>query len=88
MPAMFAGMTGRVIRYRRRPSRGWLILALLCWLAGAAVAQWWSAPERAHWPEARPRRAAELAVGGMAGAWIMVIVTAHLWFPQLRAPRR
>lgn len=85
---MFGSMTGRVIRYRRRPSRTWLMLALLCWMAGAAVALWWTAPERAHLPEARRRRVAALAIGGAAGGWIIVIATAHLWFPHLRARPR
>ncbi|MCX7817917.1 MAG: hypothetical protein N2652_01695 [Kiritimatiellae bacterium] len=81
-------MTGRVIRYRRRPSRTALLLAMMCWLTGAVVAAWWQAPERVHLPEARRRAAAALAVGGVTGGWIIVMATAHLWFPHLRARTR
>ncbi len=85
---MFGSMTGRVIRYRRRPSRTWLLAALLCWLVGGGMAIWWRAPQRAHLPESRSRAAAALAIGGVAGGWIIVLATAHLWFAHLQARLR
>ncbi len=81
-------MSGRVFRYRRRPSRRLIGLGVFIWLIGVAGAVYWRAPERRLLPGSKQRAAASLAVSGWLGGCVLIWATAHLWFPHLRKRTR
>jgi hypothetical protein len=78
----------RVIKYRRRPSRHTLALALFVMAAGAGGAAYFMYGEPRVLPTSPGRAYLCLAAAAVIAGWIVIVATSKLWFKHLWHKRR